>query len=736
MRFASRLLGAISMQVRFTKAWACGVCFIAASLAASTATAQSDAPTRSAQSSRIQQRLDARIVSMPQVERKLELVLNRSQLVKTRSRVTRMAIADPTVIDIAPFEEDEFAIIGTAIGSTTLTLWFENDDNPLIYEVTVIDDPNVEEQLRIDYGKLERKIAILFPNSKVYLIPLHEKLVVKGQAKDAAEAARILQIVRGEFLDDYGGLYGPNGGAGRGGGGGGGYDDDGIRDEDDLYSSFIVNMLQVPGEYQVMLHVTIAELNRSQLRRMGVDFAVLFANGQHFIGSTISGGVPTLTGIFNNGDISVLINALASNGTAKILSRPSLTTLSGHPAQFLAGGEFAVPTTVGVGGVQGTSTQFRGFGTSMVVVPTVVDGDLFRLRIAPEFSQINQNNSVGGIPGLDSRRVQTTVELREGQTIVLGGLLSRQTATEVTRIPLLGEIPLIGPLMFNTKRATEDEMELLVLVTPEIVRAMDPDEVPPMPGYYVTHPNDRELYRYAMTEGAPDLEVYQLAPYGNKVGYPNPVGFNVYNPSPATPQYGPIPQANQPNGYPTPSPWTEQNSRYGDPAAGQQSQQMMQGEGYPQGMDPSYNDQMMMQYPMQMPPGTQMPQDMELRPSPSLQPYSQPTPAAPPQGGGYQQAPPAMQGYPPAAPPSYRPSGDPSARSYRGGSPTAYNSNSQQPQVGRNYSQELFNQPPGRVVPASNQTAYPANSGQPMSTPSQYGQPQSGQKYRPAGYSR
>ena len=82
----------------------------------------------------------------------------------------------------------------------------------------MIDDPNVEEQLRIDYGKLERKIAILFPNSKVYLIPLHEKLVVKGQAKDAAEAARILQIVRGEFLDDYGGLYGPNGGAGRGGG--------------------------------------------------------------------------------------------------------------------------------------------------------------------------------------------------------------------------------------------------------------------------------------------------------------------------------------------------------------------------------------------------------------------------------------------------------------------------------------------------------------------------------------
>jgi pilus assembly protein CpaC len=154
-------------------------------------------------------RLDARIVSMPRVERKMEIILNRSQLVKTRKRVVRMAIADPTIIDIAPFEADEFAIVGTAIGATTLTLWFEDDDDPLIYEVTVIRDPNIDEQVRIDYGKLERKIAILFPNSKVYLIPLHEKLIVKGQAKDAAEAARILQIVRGEFLDDEGGLGGP-----------------------------------------------------------------------------------------------------------------------------------------------------------------------------------------------------------------------------------------------------------------------------------------------------------------------------------------------------------------------------------------------------------------------------------------------------------------------------------------------------------------------------------------------
>lgn len=632
--------------------------------------------------------LDARIVSMPKVERKLEIIQNRSQLIKTRKRVTRMAIADPSVIDIAPFEDNEFAIIGAALGTTTLTLWFEGDDDPLIYEITTIRDPNIEEQVRIDYGKLERKLAILFPNSKVYLIPLHEKLVVKGEARDAAEAARILQIIRGEFIDDFGGLGGPGGAGGRGndfGGRGGG---PAGRDNDDLFSSFIVNMLQVPGEFQVMLHVTIAELNRSQLRRMGVNLNVLINDGSTALTSAISGGVPTLTGIFSNGDVSVLISALASNGTAKILSRPSLTTLSGHPATFLAGGEFAVPTIVGIGGAQGQTTQFRGFGTSMVVVPTVVDGDLFRLRISPEFSKIDPNATVGGIPGLSSRRVNTTVELREGQTIVLGGLLSRQQSTEVTRIPYLGEIPLIGPLLFNSKRANEDELELIVLVTPELVRPMDPDEVPPVPGYNVTHPNDPELYRYAMTEGAPDNEVYQLAPYGNHVGEPTPVGFNVYNPSPATPQYGPIPQANQPSGVPSPAPWMNQNSRYQGNNNGlpgvemQQGFDMQQGQGYDNGMYNQYpteqqiydqgmmNPQMMNHHQMYQPQGNQG--MMQQQPM-----MNQPT-------QNYQGHP--MQGYQNNSP--MMPVPDSGAQSYRSGNPTA----SMNPAGSPNYNTQMFNQ--------------------------------------------
>lgn len=514
---------------------------------------QGQAPIQLVKSSEPEKPLDQRIDSMPDITDNLEVIHNRSQLIVTKHKVARVFVANPGVIEVAPFSEKELAIIGTSLGTTTLSVWFEEDPNPLIYLVKTIRDPGLEEQRRIDYGKLERKIAILFPNSKVYLIPLSGKLIVKGQAANSQEAAQILQIIRGEAVSRDGSLFGPQGdtiGDTLGGNGLGGNGFGNGRNRNNQFSSFIVNMLSVPGEFNVMIKVVIAELNRSQLRQMGIDWNYLINNGRHSVSSFISGGVPTLQAIFEAGEVSVLVNALASNGTAKVLSEPSLVVLSGTPASFIAGGEFAVPTIVGIGGAQGQQTSFRGFGTSVVVTPTIVDNDLIRLQILPEFSAVNSGNAVGGIPGVDTRRINTTVELREGQTLMLSGLLSRQQATEVTRIPLLGDIPVVGPLVFNSKRATEDESELLILVTPEIVRPMEPDEVPPVPGWYVTHPTDHELYKHAMTEGAPQTEVYQLPPYGNHVGVPQEVGYYHYNPAPATPQYAPIPNANQPQGFP------------------------------------------------------------------------------------------------------------------------------------------------------------------------------------------
>ncbi len=506
------------------------------------------------------------VKSMPRINAELEVVHRRSQVIVFKGRVARVHVTDPSVADYVLYSPSEMGVIGTSVGTTTILVWFEDEPeaDPLIYLVTVIRDPGLEEAARIDYGKLEKKLAILFPNSKVYLIPMSTKIIVKGQARDSEEAAWILQIIRGEVITQLGALGGPQFGAGYFGGygagavgvgGGYGYGNgfgvagNGRTNALDWTSSLIINMLTIPGDFQINLRVRIVELNRSQLRRLGVSLTTLFANGRHVISSAMAGaaaggaaggGAGTLNGVFEAGDISVLINALRSNGTARILTEPNLTVLSGHDATVLSGGEFAVPTIVGIGGVGGQQTVFRGFGVSMLVTPTIIDRDLIRMRIRPEYSELSGGQS-GGVPGLNTRRVDTTVELREGQTIVLAGLLSYRARNEVAGIPFLGGLPLIGPVLFQAKRATEDETELLIMVSPEIVRPMEADEVPPVPGFEVTQPNDTMLFRYGFSQGNNDTNYYQLPPYGHGSGVGVPVGYGQFNPQPASPSNPPAP---------------------------------------------------------------------------------------------------------------------------------------------------------------------------------------------------
>ena len=476
------------------------------------------------------------VEKMLQPQYKLELEKRHSQLVITSKNVRRIALTDSTILNYVQYSPTELSVVGLELGKTDLTLWFEGEATPAIYEVTVVRDQSLEEQRTIDFGRLERRMTDLFPNSQVYLIPVGNQVIVQGQAYDAEEAQHILQIVRSEVLrsggqfNDFANNGNQNLGGAGGGGGAGGNNGNG-QQFNQGFRDIIVNRLTIPGEYNIKLRVIVAEVNRSELRNMGLDWNVLFNQGRHFVTGSLSGTPSTLGGIFENGEIQVFLKWLASNGTVTLLSEPVLTTLSGHSASILGGGEFAVPTTIGLGG--GQTTTFRGFGTSMVVTPTIVDRDLIRLQVVPEFSSLNSNNSVGGIPGTNVKRVQTTVELREGQTFAIGGLISRQTLTEVSRIPLLGDLPYVGSRLFHAKTASEIETELLVLVSPEIVRPMEPDEVPPLPNHYVTHPNDYDLYKYGRTEGNPDTNVYQIAPYGTGPTYGIPQGYSLFNP-PAT----------------------------------------------------------------------------------------------------------------------------------------------------------------------------------------------------------
>jgi pilus assembly protein CpaC len=440
---------------------------------------------------------------------KVKLRVRRSILLRTKVDIYRTAIVDEAVCDIVQFTPREVSIIGRAVGQTHVTFWFDDPAMaPLTYVVEVKPDA---EQVKADESKyqlLENVINEMFPDSKVHLVIVADKLLVKGQAKDSEEAAQIMTIVRAQS-----GIRGA-GGPGGLGGYGGGLSEGAATPVLSLQATGgnpgpayqIINMLRVPGVQQVALKVKIAELNRSAARGFGVDLNAAIDFGDSVEGSRLflssllnasNTGGTSLLASFSGDDVSVGIRYLQERGVIRLLSEPTLVTLSGRPATFIAGGEFAVPTIVGSVGLNAVTTDFRAFGAIISFLPTVVDKDRVRLQVAPEFSQINSDLAVGGTPGLNVRAATTTVEMREGQTLAIAGLLEdTYKATNVGDLPGLAKI-------FGRRDTARSETELIILVSPELVHPMEPEEVPPLPGFDVTEPNAGQFFLHGDIEGNP-----------------------------------------------------------------------------------------------------------------------------------------------------------------------------------------------------------------------------------------
>jgi len=428
----------------------------------------------------------------------LDIDPRRSKIVRTKRPISRISVTDPDVLEVVQFGPTEFELIGGSTGQTSLTLWFadaEGGGEILRYLVRVSPDEAVEDRRKIEYGELEKKVNEFFPNSMVRLIPIADKLIVKGQARDAEEATEIMALVRGQAPD--GTILGP----------GGAILNRGAAAEpfpgvSDLPPSDVINLLQVTGEMQVMLKVRVAELSRTALRELGTELDVFAGD---FTLETNLGLAGAVRAVLDTEDVRFVLEALNTNSYGKVLAEPNLVTLSGHPAYFIAGGEFAVPTVVGVEGVGAVSTNFRGFGTQLMFTPTVLDKDRIRLHVAPSFSQVNADlTSQDGVPGLDTRAVATTVDLREGQWLAIAGLLQDQQTGSHIRVPFVGDVPVAGTI-FSNREVRREETELIVLVSPELVHPLEAEEAPQiLPGMEVTEPGDWAFYATGRIEGHPD----------------------------------------------------------------------------------------------------------------------------------------------------------------------------------------------------------------------------------------
>lgn len=477
------------IPLRWRKAIA-GVCATAAM--SSALPAQEVAPA-------LKQRVSSIVEEVVSAELEIKVTRRRSKVVRLKQDVFRVAVADPAVLDFVAFGTREVEIIGKETGSTTVTLWTGDEQAPQLLSllVTVVKDEAVDQQRRLEYAELESMLNELFPNSRVQLIPIADKLIVRGQARDEQEATQIMSIIR-ENSDQIG--VGQGAGANLTAGGTAAQP---FPDASQLPISSVINMLAIPGEKQVLLKVRIAELKRSAFRQLGAD--VDFNINEFFLASALgSGGNAIFSGTFNDGSFNIVLRALMNNGSAKILAEPNLVTLSGEPATFLSGGEFAVPTVVGVGGAQAATTTFKGFGTAIAFTPTVLDKDRIRLQVSPSFSTLNRDNAVNGIFGVDTRSVQTTVDLREGQVLAIAGLLQEQQNGQIRRVPYIGSIPILG-LLGSDKSISRDETELIILVSPELVHPLEPENAPQiLPGMEVTEPDDKRFFLYGDIEGHPN----------------------------------------------------------------------------------------------------------------------------------------------------------------------------------------------------------------------------------------
>jgi pilus assembly protein CpaC len=481
----------------------------------------------------------------------LELFSGRTRLMVLKEAPKRVQIADESVACFTLLKPQEVSLLGRNVGVTVLNLWFADakdagKEHVLSYYVRVLPDPECRERLERAYKALAEEINHAFPNSVVCLQLVGDKLVLSGHAHDIAEATQILRIVRGNAPNPQSHGLGretahipvvPR--AGRDDADPTGKVAPGLEDYETGGSPWVINLLHIDGEQQVMLRVTVAEVNRAAARSIGVDFSVLNRSGQAVFanntgsiatgGLTPSGfgfgldglgafgafttgvnntGISTIPGVavgsggFNNlpaaldnGRIRLAISALRDLNYARSLAEPNIVAFNGQTAHSQVGGSFPVPVVTGytAAGLQGIS--FVPYGVQLDFTPYITDRDRIRLVVSAEVSNPTGTTLISGsaIPNLITRNFQTTVELRDGQTLAIAGLIQNNLGADSTRVPLFGDLPVIGRFAsFN--RITAGEQELVVLITPELVHPMEHKEVPPLPGSDLFEPSDLEFY--------------------------------------------------------------------------------------------------------------------------------------------------------------------------------------------------------------------------------------------------
>jgi pilus assembly protein CpaC len=424
------------------------------------------------------------VSEMSDVQR-VNVIINKSRTFRVDTAFSSIVTGSPDIADVKSLSDHLIYIQGKQTGSTNVIL-FDNSMKQIgILDVdVVVDTENLQRSMQQLQRSLQQNIQSSTGTHGIRVTATQGQVVLNGTAADAVAAERAVSIATGSVPKEW----------------------------------VVVNAMNVAAPQQVMLEVRFLEVNRQAERDLGVNLFAANANGTN-VGNTGLGGPPAagrigvgnsnppstiplvaaagtlatgatpygtlLTSILrlNNGmSIDSLVTALETKGVLRRLAEPNLMAMSGDSARFLAGGEFPVPvaSTAGPNGAPTVSIQFKTFGVELGFVPTVLSRGVINLRVEPSVSELDFSNAVTvngtTIPALSSRNARTTVELRDGQSFAIAGLLQTRNRQDVSQVPWIGSVPVLGTL-FRSSSYQQQETDLVIIVTPRLVAPAAPGQV-------------------------------------------------------------------------------------------------------------------------------------------------------------------------------------------------------------------------------------------------------------------
>lgn len=438
----------------------------------------------------------------------LRVPLNKSRVLTVNRNIKKVSVGSPQVADILILRSRQVYVVGKSLGSTNVVLWNGRGQ--------IIDAFDVE--VTHDLPSLKAKLHELMPDEQVSVYSSQGSLVLSGQISDAQKVDTAVRVAR-SFL-------GRNAG-----------------DAD----NHLVNLLQVGGSQQVMLEVQVAEVQRSLIKRLGIDFHAVGTDSNVTFGAVQGGGVldtglipgggadiPNGISGFNGNALSItngglfasfldgntlfnaVVNANRQNNLARVLAEPTLTTLTGQKATFTAGGEFPIP----VPGTNGSTTiEFKEFGIGLGFLPVVLDSGRISLDVDIRVSELSDDHAVSiavpntntaiVAPSIRSRSANSTVELTNGQTMGIAGLINEDMRGQVDRFPGLGDIPILGAL-FRSEQFQKQETELVILVTPRFAKPASREDFS-LPTDNFVDPSSVDFYLFGRLAGRPKEETGKTA---------------------------------------------------------------------------------------------------------------------------------------------------------------------------------------------------------------------------------